>query len=210
VIPLPRLSPCRHQRIRRLSNFLKFVSIAAMILSLGILLSAWILPVVMIGPRESSQVATKQTPDSDQNRFYLNLAGPGLAVYVEQRSITDMGVSGIRPDRESLARRLVTLHAAWWALGCWTLLRLFQNYGSGNILTAESAQRLKHVGLWMIGDWVECHLFQLSKIWLTWLIPTDSFQLYFGGITFAGLFICLIAWIMEEAHLIAEEQSLTV
>jgi hypothetical protein len=193
-----------------LSNFLKFVSIAAMILSLGILLSAWILPVVMIGPRESSQVATKQTPDSDQNRFYLNLAGPGLAVYVEQRSITDMGVSGIRPDRESLARRLVTLHAAWWALGCWTLLRLFQNYGSGNILTAESAQRLKHVGLWMIGDWVECHLFQLSKIWLTWLIPTDSFQLYFGGITFAGLFICLIAWIMEEAHLIAEEQSLTV
>ena len=210
MIPLPRLSPCRHQRIRRLSNFLKFVSIAAMILSLGILLSAWILPVVMIGPRESSQVATKQTPDSDQNRFYLNLAGPGLAVYVEQRSITDMGVSGIRPDRESLARRLVTLHAAWWALGCWTLLRLFQNYGSGNILTAESAQRLKHVGLWMIGDWVECHLFQLSKIWLTWLIPTDSFQLYFGGITFAGLFICLIAWIMEEAHLIAEEQSLTV
>ena len=210
MIPLPRLSPCRHQRIRRLSNFLKFVSIAAMILSLGILLSAWVLPVVMIGPRESSQVATKQTPDSDQNRFYLNLAGPGLAVYVEQRSITDMGVSGIRPDRESLARRLVTLHAAWWALGCWTLLRLFQNYGSGNILTAESAQRLKHVGLWMIGDWVECHLFQLSKIWLTWLIPTDSFQLYFGGITFAGLFICLIAWIMEEAHMVAEEQSLTV
>jgi hypothetical protein len=193
-----------------LSNFLKFVSIASMILALGTLLSAWVLPVVMIGPRESSQVATKQTPDSDQNRFYLNLAGPGLAVYVEQRSITDMGVSGIRPDRESLARRLVTLHAAWWALGCWTLLRLFQNYGSGNILTAESAQRLKHVGLWMIGDWVECHLFQLSKIWLTWLIPTDSFQLYFGGITFAGLFICLIAWIMEEAHLIAEEQSLTV
>jgi hypothetical protein len=193
-----------------LSNFLKFVSIASMILSLGTLLSAWILPVVMIGPRESSQVATKPTPDSDQNRFYLNLAGPGLAVYVEQRSITDMGVSGIRPDRESLARRLVTLHAAWWALGCWTLLRLFQNYGSGNILTAESAQRLKHVGLWMIGDWVECHLFQLSKIWLTWLIPTDSFQLYFGGITFAGLFICLIAWIMEEAHLVAEEQSLTV
>ena len=210
MIPLPRLSPHRHQRIRRLSNFLKFVSIASMILALGTLLSAWVLPVVMIGPRESSQVATKQTPDSDQNRFYLNLAGPGLAVYVEQRSITDMGVSGIRPDRESLARRLVTLHAAWWALGCWTLLRLFQNYGSGNILTAESAQRLKHVGLWMIGDWVECHLFQLSKIWLTWLIPTDSFQLYFGGITFAGLFICLIAWIMEEAHLIAEEQSLTV
>jgi hypothetical protein len=131
-------------------------------------------------------------------------------VYVEQRSITDMGVSGIRPDRESLARRLVTLHAAWWALGCWTLLRLFQHYGSGDILTAESAQRLKHVGLWMIGDWVECHLFQLSKIWLTWLIPTDSFQLYFGGIAFAGLFICLIAWIMEEAHLVAEEQSLTV
>jgi hypothetical protein len=181
-----------------------------MILALGTLLSAWVLPVVMIGPRESSQVANKQTPDSDQNRFYLNLAGPGLAVYVEQRSITDMGVSGIRPDRESLARRLVTLHAAWWALGCWTLLRLFQHYGSGNILTAESAQRLKHVGLWMIGDWVECNLFQLSKVWLTWLTPGHSFQLYFGEITFAGLFICLIAWIMEEAHLIAEEQSLTV
>ena len=181
-----------------------------MILALGTLLSAWVLPVVMIGPRESSQVATKQTLDSDQNRFYLNLAGPGLTLYLEQRSITDMGVSGIRPDRESLARRLVTLHAAWWALGCWTLLRLFQNYGSGNILTAESAQRLKHVGLWMIGDWVECNLFQFSKVWLTWLTPGDWFQLYFGEITFAGLFICLIAWIMEEAHMVAEEQSLTV
>ena len=83
MIPLPRLSPCRHQRIRRLSNFLKFVSIASMILALGTLLSAWVLPVVMIGPRESSQVATKQTLDSDQNRFYLNLAGPGLTLYLE-------------------------------------------------------------------------------------------------------------------------------
>jgi hypothetical protein len=193
-----------------LSNFLKFVSIVSMILSLGTLLSAWILPVVMIGPRESSQVATKPTLDPDQNQFYLNLAGPGLTLYQEPRSLTDLGVSGIRPDRESLARRLVTLHAAWWALGCWTFFRLFQHYGSGDILTAESAQRLKHVGLWMIGDWVECNLFQFSKVWLTWLTRGDSFQLYFGEITFAGLFICLIAWIMEEAHLVAEEQSLTV
>lgn len=210
MIPLPQSAPQRHQRIRRLSDFLKFVSIAMMTLSLGTLLSAWVLPVVMIGRRESPQVANQKTLDSDQNRFYLNLAGPGLTLFLEQQSNRDLGASGFRPDREFLARGLVTLHAAWWALGCWTFLRLFQHYGSSGILTAESAQRLKHVGLWMIGDWVECNLFQFSKVWLTWLTPGDSFQFYFGEITFAGLFICLIAWIMEEAHLIAEEQSLTV
>lgn len=188
-----------------------------MILSLTAILLAWILPIAMVGTQQRVEIATKPTSetahaliDPDQTRFYLNLAGPGITLHQEPRSLTDLGVSGIRPDRTSLARRLVTLHAAWWALGCWTLLRLFQHYGSGKILTAESAQRLKHVGLWMIGDWVECNLFQLSKVWLTWLTPGDWFQFYFGEITFAGLFICLIAWIMEEAHLIAEEQSLTV
>ena len=210
MIPLPQSAPQRYQRIRRLSDFLKIVSIAMMALSLGTLLSAWVLPVVMIGPRESSHVATQQTPDSNQNRFYLNLAGPGLTLFLEPRSITDLGGAGLRPDRESLARGLVTLHAAWWALGCWIFFRLFQGYGSGNILNLESAQRLKHVGLWLIGDWIEVNLFQLSKGWLIWLPTWDSFQIHMGAISFAGIFICLIAWIMEEAHLIAEEQSLTV
>lgn len=181
-----------------------------MILSVATLISAWVLPVVMIGPRESSHVARQQTLDSDQNRFYLNLAGPGLTLFLEPRSITELGGAGLRSDRNSLARGLVTLHAAWWALGCWTFLRLFQHYGSGAILSLESAQRLKHVGLWLIGDWIEVNLFQLSKGLLIWLPPGGTFQLYMGAISFAGIFICLIAWIMEEAHLIAEEQSLTV
>ena len=210
MIPLPQAALQRHQRIRRLSDFLKFVSIAMMTLSLGMLLSAWVLPVVMIGPRESSHVAIQQTPDSDQNRFYLNLAGPGLTLFLEPRSITELGGAGLRSDRNSLARGLVTLHAAWWVMGCWMFFRLFQSYGSGKILTLESAQRLKHVGLWLIGDWIEVNLFQLSKGWLIWLPTWDSFQIHMGAISFAGIFICLIAWIMEEAHLIAEEQSLTV
>ena len=59
----------------------------------------------------------------------------------------------------------------------------------------------------MMGTWVIGLAFQLSKgLWA----EDSNIGFDMGAGLLPGLFICLVAWIMEEAHQIAEEQALTV
>lgn len=202
----------RRQRVRRVSAFLKILSVLGMVSLVAAMIATWIVPVVVIGPTYGSPQKPASPPadtpsDPLQNRLYLELAGQSPELRVFTVSVVTQSVSRLKPDREYLARTAATLFLAYGLLGCWMFFRLFKTYEHGHILTAESAQGLKHVGLWMVGLWGCGMLFQLSKVW--WELH-PSFHIDLGTGLIPGLFICLIAWIMEEAHLVAEEQALTV
>ncbi|MBN8245808.1 MAG: DUF2975 domain-containing protein [Verrucomicrobia bacterium] len=91
--------------------------------------------------------------------------------------------------------------------GAWCFFSLFRGYERGSIFEIRSVRRLRRVGGWMIGFWVMGLAFQLSKA--LWATDADI-RFDMGAGLLPGLFICLVAWIMEEAHQIAEEPALTV
>lgn len=202
----------RRQRVRRVSVFLKCLSVLAMVSVVAAMTMTWMVPVVVIGPTYGTPKQPASPPaetpiDPLENRLYLELAGQSPELRVFTVSVVAQSVSRLKPDREYLARAATTLFLAYGLVGCWMFYRLFQTYGHGSILTADSARRLKQVGFWMMGLWGTGMLFQLSKVW--WELH-PSFHLDLGAGLIPGVFICLIAWIMEEAHLVAEEQALTV
>lgn len=209
---LPKPFSRRHERIRRVSSFLKILSAAFMVFMLMAVIMSWVLPVVVIGPTYDTHAKPTEeqpanTSDHQRNRFYLELAGSSPVIKQFTVSVVAQRVSRLQPNRELPARAVTAVYWAFMALGGWIFFRLFQTYEHGSILTAESARRLKYAGFWIIGWWGCGMLFQLSKTWWE-LHPSLAFDLGVGLLP--GVFICLIAWIMEEAHLIAEEQALTV
>jgi hypothetical protein len=209
---LPQPFDRRRQRVRRVSRFLKVLSGLSMVITVIAVIMAWVLPIVVIGPTygtpaKPTVAQAANAIDHQQNRLYLELAGTAPTIRVFTGSVIAQSVSRLQPNRDLLARAVTAVYLAFWALGFWMFYRLFQTYEHGDILTAESAHRLKRVGFWMIGIWGCGMWFQISKIW--WELQ-PSFRVELGAELILGVFICLLAWIMEEAHLIAEEQALTV
>lgn len=96
---------------------------------------------------------------------------------------------------------------AYLALGAAIFFRLFKIFENLRIFEVESVQTLKRVGLWMMGLWIAGMLFRATKsLYLDH--PGMTFDLGVGLLP--GIFVVLIAWVMEEAKRMAEEQALTV
>jgi len=190
------------------------LSLVAMAYQGAVALSTFFLPVISKGPRyDHWNVASEFTPQERPRQFssprvFVELSGVGPA-YKNFTWDAAQGGTGIVPGRENLARVVACLYVAYGALGAWFFYRLFQSYLSGDVFHRVSVRRLRNVGVWMMGNWVIFLAFNFTR--LLWEAnPSFSLVVGYGNGLFAGLFIVLVAWIMEEARLMAEEQALTV
>jgi hypothetical protein len=84
--------------------------------------------------------------------------------------------------------------------GLFLLNRLFGQFERGNFFTNENVRCIKYLGLIVAGDWLLKTILDL----MAGRIGLELNELLFG------LFIVLIAWIMDEGRKIHEEQQLTV
>lgn len=209
----------RRLRIKRVGKILRWLSALVVLLIAAMAILTLFIPVVSVGARYSDPLAstTEKVIDGDQtqaqdprkhgNRIYLEMNGrtpvwkpfsyhPGLG-----------GRSSILQGREWLARLAAFAFLTYQALGACLFFRLFKQYEIGHTLTRQTAAIFKWIGLWMLGLWCLLVLFQISKFaWDTSPSGVDITPDYLVG----GLFITLIAWIMEEGHRVAEEQALTI
>jgi hypothetical protein len=84
--------------------------------------------------------------------------------------------------------------------GLFLLNRLFVLFERGSFYTAENVRCIKFLGFITASDWLVKSVLEL----MAKNISIDFNELFFG------LFIVLIAWVMDEGRKIQEEQELTV
>ena len=200
----------RRERIRKTSRFLKVMSlIGGAVMGVCLALSL-VVPIVAIGPKYKPVSARSEgRPEPEPftgRRMIVELEGnsPRFAFFDWDVAA---GGTGMRGGMEWLARGAAVAFCGYGLVGALLFFGLFRGYERGSIFEVQSVRRLRRVGGWMIGTWVMGMAFQLSKgLWAA--NANISFDL--GAGLLPGLFICLVAWIMEEAHQIAEEQALTV
>lgn len=202
----------RQQRIRKVSRFFRWLSVVVAVQSVWLAYWSLSLPVVAVEPvfafsvtRPADAPAPAPVPLSEP-QMYLVTAGSGPSYRLFTQDVLAAG-SGIRGGREWMARSMAVLWNAYLLVGALMCFRLFRSYEQGQIFALAGVRWLRSVGLWMMGLWGMGMVFQVSSRW--W---AESMMLRFdlGVGLLPGLFVFLIAWIMEEAHQIAEEQALTV
>ena len=208
----------RRLRIKRVGKILKWLSALAILWVAVAATYTLFAPVVSVGARYSDPLVSieenifdgDQTKDQDPkehgNRIYLEMNGrtPELRVFSYHPGLG--GRSQILQGREWLARLAALAFLGYLTLGACIFFRLFQQYEYGHTLTRRTASLLKWIGLWMLGLWCLSILFQISKF--AW-DSSPTLHLYIDHLP-EGLFICLVAWVMEEGQQLAEEQSLTI
>lgn len=200
----------RRERIRKTSWFLKVLSLAGCAVMGWCAILTLFAPIIAIGPKYKPALPRSEVrPEleiSTERRMLVELEGNGPRFVFFTWDVASGG-TGIREGREWLARGAATAFCGYGLAGALLFFGLFREYERGSIFEIQSVRRLRRVGGWMIGTWVMGMAFQLSKS--LWAADTNmSFDM--GAGLLPGLFICLVAWIMEEAHQIAEEQALTV
>lgn len=208
----------RRLRIRIVGKILKWLSALAILALVVATISTLFSPVVSVGARYSDPLASRdeheidddrtraQDPREYGNRLYLEMAGSTPEVRVFSYHPGLGGRSSILEEREWLARLAAFTFIGYNLLGACFFFRLFQLFEYGHTLTRQTASLLKWIGLWMLGLWGFSILFQFFKpAWDS----SPSGDALFEHLPM-GLFICLIAWVMEEGRQIAEEQSLTI
>ncbi|MCC6232904.1 MAG: DUF2975 domain-containing protein [Verrucomicrobiales bacterium] len=142
------------------------------------------------------------------NRFYLVMAGatPEFRVFSYDPS---PGRPEIQAGREWVGRALGAMGILYGVVGAWLFRRLFAGFQSGATLAHGSARVMKWIGVWMMGYWAWGMFVQLAKSW--WISSGYlSLQVDAGMGLLPGVIVYLIAWILEEAGELAEEQALTV
>ena len=209
----------RKLRIRYVGKILKWLSALMLLLAAAMAILTFFIPVVSVGARYSDPLASTaeraidgertqaQDPREHGNRIYLEMHGrrPEWKTFSYHPGLG--GRSTILPEREWLARLAAFTFLGYHILGPCLFFRLFRLFEHGHTLTRQTASTLKWIGRWMLGLWCISILFQISKS------PWDSVP---SGVIITpdylvgGLFICLIAWVMEEGRQIAEEQALTI
>ena len=110
---------------------------------------------------------------------------------------------------------LVSLIASGILLfGLWRLRRLFQLYSDGRIFTAENARCLTSFAWALVVFALTKPLFgALLSVLVTWHNPPGqrALAISFGsneiGVAFVGVLLLVIAWIMREGCLLAEENA---
>jgi hypothetical protein len=199
-------SLARQRRIRSLSFGLMLLSLVALLYQLFWAASTWVLPVVSLPLPSYLEVSDHS---HGPRRTVLDLSGS----FPRYRPTTLNEVSdgyGIQPNRTTLARWLAFLHVLYGVLGSWLLVRLFSAYRRLGVFEVASVRKLRDVGLWLAGGTVRALVFNFTKPWWSDGIPGMMLIDWSSGGLFAGAFIVLVAWIMEEACVLAEEQALTV
>lgn len=208
----------RRLRIRYVGKILKWLSALTILAFVAATISTLFSPVVSVGTRYSDPLASpdeqgiegdqtqSQDPREHGNRLYLEMAGSTPEVRVFSYHPGLGGRSTILEEQEWLARLAAFTFSGYNLLGACLFFRLFQLFEYGNTLTRQTASLLKWIGLWMLGLWGFSILYQFSKP--AWDSSPSGITLFEHLPT--GLFICLIAWVMEEGRQIAEEQALTI
>lgn len=208
----------RRLRIRYVGKILKWLSALAILGMVVATISTLLSPVVSVGARYSDPLASTaeraidgertqaQDPREHGNRLYLEMAGVTPAVKLFSYHPGLGGRSSILEEREWLARLAAFTFLGYHILGPCLFFRLFRLFEYGHTLTRQTASTLKWIGRWMLGLWFLSLLFQYSKP--AWDSSSSGISLFEHLPT--GLFICLIAWVMEEGRQIAEEQALTI
>lgn len=210
----------RKLRIRQVGKFLKWLTVLVLLLMAAMAVVTFFAPIVSVGPRYTDPLAptAENEIDGDRtqarapsfekhgNRIYLEMAGqmPEWRVFSYHPGLG--GRSGVLHGREWLARLAALAVLGYGALGAGLFFRLFQLYEYGHTLTRRTASLLKWIGLWMLGLWCLSILFQISKF--AW-DSSPTLNITFDHIA-EGLFICLVAWVMEEGRQLAEDQALTI
>lgn len=199
-------SLARQRRIRSLSFGLMLLSLGALLYQLFWAASTWVLPVVSLPLPSSPEVSDRSY---GQRRTVLDLSGSRP----RYRPTTLNGVSdgyGIQPNRVTLARWVAFSHVLYGTLGSWLLVRLFSAYRGLGVFEVASVRKLRDVGLWLAGGTLVTLVFNLTKhLWSEGTVAIPLIDSSSGSL-FAGVFIVLVAWIMEEATDLADEQALTV
>jgi hypothetical protein len=200
----------RRERIRKTSRFLKALSLIGGAVMGGCMALSLLAPIIAIGPKYkpvSARPEGRPEPETfAERRMIVELEGNSPRFVFFNWDVA-AGGTGIRGGREWVARGAAAAFCVYGLAGALLFFGLFRGYERGSIFEIQSVRRLRRVGGWMIGTWVMGMAFQLSKS--LWAADANiSFDM--GAGLLPGLFICLVAWIMEEAHQIAEEQALTV
>ncbi len=108
---------------------------------------------------------------------------------------------------------LAVMPALGFAPVLWCLYYLFRAYEQGEVFTLHNSRLIKWCGLWLIAiDGLRIVQGMLAGPLLTVADVTPPFFLLRLGVSYSliGLFIYLIAKIMELAQSLKEEQDLTI
>jgi len=92
-------------------------------------------------------------------------------------------------------------------LEIWFFYRLFENLERGIIFGRKNTFYIRVIGCWMIAQSLGGIVFEFSKI--IWAKSPNP-NINIDGTLLSGIFILLVAWIMDEGRKIQEEQELTV
>ena len=133
-----------------------------------------------------------------------------LAVYLPARS----GTGATKNDLYGLAVTVAgMISVAYWVYGLWVMERLFNVLATGRVFEADSGQWLKRLGFWLS---TALALPLVSRMAVDWAffgrlgaIREGPFTPIFAALL-AGLFLCMLGWVLEEASRLKAEQDLTV
>src|ERR1035437_3697537 len=95
---------------------------------------------------------------------------------------------------------LVLVRTGLAFFGAGVLLRLFGLFHQGILFSARNVMCIRFLGYWLIVDWLINYQLQSSL---------RDMDLSMNPV-FVGLLVIFIAWIMDEARTLREEQELTV
>ncbi|GEM_PF-1770390 len=152
-----------------------------------------------------NQVSEKEPGwPSDNFRLVLNLTERSPSIL---RFSYEPGPSTIRQGDEWIARVCAVPFPLYYLFGGFLFFRLFRSFEEMKIFKLETVCMLRWIGCWLIGLNVMNQLYEFSS-YLWSLDPSASIA--FESTLFFGLFILVVAWILEEASHLAKEQSLTV
>lgn len=152
-----------------------------------------------------------------------------LTVQTDKDFLYATGIVQLNVDIASLAHEPLTLSTRLFAflvsmLPCGIfiyalsqLVKLFKSYENANIFTLETADYFKKIGFsffyWVIGGVLYGGLIS-AVLSFNNLPGTRIFSLSFASIDFltilCGFIVLVIAWVMKQAQLIADEQQYTV
>jgi hypothetical protein len=116
-----------------------------------------------------------------------------------------------RPGAAWLYPVLWLVLVAWFCRGIGYLYRLFANLEKGILFDKDNVRCIWSIGWWMVACSMLGLLLELSKI--IWQVVDIPVQIDFSDLApdlLRGFFVIFIAWIMDEARKIREEQELTV
>jgi hypothetical protein len=202
----------------RLSQFLRFLCIVTLIVNLTSSLFALFLPMVSVErtylqpPNPVSEESSLKPPTSPASKAFTERGSRWFLQLAENKPMLQIfdyqpGPSTLKPDRAALARSTAVIAIAYSILGPWVFFRLFDSYSKGCVFEVENVRRLKHIGWWLIGTYPVMLLYEISKAYWSTAV---SFTIGPDSTFFLGLFIFMIAAIMDEATKMNEELAETI